>query len=279
MSSIMTGPNRIMTGPTGIGALLLAVLLVALPRGGTVLALGDGGGHADVCLELAATALPAGAWGAVVAAVDDVGARRTALFPVPTVVAQPVTEPGEDASSSPPATTLRLDVHSGHAGGTAPGTSAACLEPGVDWTARFDRGFLQAAADRMLADAPTTPGISSEIEVEWYPDDARIRTALAFEGPLGIPNGHCWVDDRLVVDPASGVVRASGEEGLETSPFAEGACGRFFDHLPDGGAGEQVVELLPVSVALEDGRELWFVATRVTVRDDAVVVVGVLEAR
>ena len=53
----------------------------------------------------------------------------------------------------------------------------------------------------------------------------------------------------------------SGEQGVKTSIFAEGACGRFFDHLLQGGAGEQAVTLFPSHVALPTGETLHFVAT------------------
>ena len=129
----------------------------------------------------------------------------------------------------------------------------------------------------MLAEAPTTPGIDSDVVIDWYPTEARMRTTLVFAGPLDIPNGTCWIDDTLSVDSVTGTIVASGERGLETSPFAEGACGRFFDHLPDGGAGEQAVTLLPRIVALTDGSELRFVAEDVRVEEDAVSVSGRLE--
>jgi hypothetical protein len=129
----------------------------------------------------------------------------------------------------------------------------------------------------MLAEAPTTPGIDSEVIIYWYPDETRMRTLLAFAGPLDIPNGTCWIDDVLAVDAATGTVVASGEQGLKTSPFAEVACDRFFDHLPDGGAGEQAVSLLPATVTLAAGSELRFVAEEVLVTDEAVSVSGRLE--
>jgi hypothetical protein len=169
----------------------------------------------------------------------------------------------------------RFDIWSGQEG-MAVGVGAPCLEPGATWTARFGRDFLQAGAERMLAEAPTTPGIASNVTIEWYPDETRLRTILEFAGPLDIPNGQCWVDDVLSVDSATGTVSASGEPGVQTSPFAEGACGRFFDHLPDGGAGEQAVTLLPAAIDVGGGQALRFVAERVEVQEDAVVVSGSL---
>ena len=193
------------------------------------------------------------------AAVSETVAERTALFPAPRVDQEPT----------------RLDIDSGHL--SEERGYGSCLESGSEWTARFGRAFLEAGADQMLAEAPTTPGIDSDVTLEWDPDDVRVRTTLVFAGPLDIPNGTCWIDDALSVDADAGVVVASGEQGVKTSPFAEGACGRFFDHLPDGGAGEQAVTLLPMSVALPDGSELRFVAEGVRVADDAVWISGRLE--
>ncbi len=214
---------------------------------------------ADLCFEVAEGAIDTAAWASVREAVSQVVGARTALFPDPTIVEAPLS---------------RLDVASGHAG--LPATAAACLEPGSDWTARLGREFLEAGADRMLAEAPTTPGIASDVTLEWYPDESRLRTTLVFAGPLDIPNGTCWVDDRLSVDPATGTAVASGEQGVETSPFAEGACGRFFDDLPDGGAGAQAVTMMPATVELAAGT-LMLVVRSVIVRDDAVVLSGSLE--
>jgi len=211
---------------------------------------------ADVCLEVTPGVLSAPEWSSVADSVAAALEPRGALFPDPQVAT-------DDAL---------LVVHSGH-DGLARGADG-CLRDGFEWTARFGRDFLEAGADQMLAEAPTTPGIASDVTIEWYPEDARLRTTLVFAGPLDIPNGRCWVDDALTVDAAAGTVVASGEEGLETSPFAEAACGRFFDHLPEGGAGEQAVTLLPRSVVLADATVLRFVAEEVLVADDAVSVSG-----
>lgn len=215
----------------------------------------------DVCLELSAGAISAGETAELEAAVESAISARGALFPQPVVVS--------DGAG-------RIDIYAGHDHGGA-GLTDPCLQPGSGWTARFGRDFLAAGADQMLAEAPTTPGIDSEVDIEWFPEERRLRTTLVFAGPLDIPNGTCWIDDALTVDAESGIVAASRERGLETSLFAEGACGRFFDHLPDGGAGEQAVTLLPATVVLDDGTTLRFVAGEVSLEDDSVVVAGSLE--
>ncbi len=217
--------------------------------------------HADLCLELTDGAVSEAEWTATTEQVVVAVESRSALFPEPTDMADPL---------------RRFDVWSGREGVVA-GTGASCLEPGFDWTTRLGRDFLEAGADQMLAEAPTTPGIESSVTIEWYPDESRLRTTLVFAGPFDIPNGTCWVDDALSVDTTGGTVVASGEQGVKTSPFAEGACRRFFEHLPDGGAGEQAVTLLPPAVELGDGGMLRFVAGDVMVRGDAIIVSGSLE--
>ena len=237
----------------GAALLLTSTAAVADPAGSSM------EHFADVCLELDSGSLSTEDWASVAAAVDEAVAERPALFPSPQLDQEP----------------SRLDIASGHLP-AAPGY-AGCLEPGTEWTARFGREFLELGADQMLAEAPTTPGIDSDVIIDWYPDETRMRTLLVFAGPLDIPNGTCWIDDVLAVDAATGTVVASAEQGLKTSPFAERACGRFFDHLPDGGAGEQAVTLLPTTVALADGGELRFVAEDVWVSEDSVSVSGRLE--
>lgn len=211
---------------------------------------------ADVCLELAPEVVGPEEWSSVVAAIVEAITPRTALFPAPSL----------------DETGTRLAIDAGDGEGRP--ATGSCLEPGFEWSARFERDFLQAGAERMLAEAPTTPGITSAVDIEWLPAESRLRTVLVFAGPLDIPNGTCWIDDVIAIE--DGVVTASGERGLRTSPFAEGACGRFYEHLPQGGAGEQAVTLLPATVMLSDGRRLRFEAQDVTVREDALVVSGSL---
>ena len=236
------------------GALGAALLIVG--TGLPALAAEDA--PADVCLEIAAHAASEDDWSVIGERVGEVLVQRSALFPAPTIDRQP----------------SRLDIHSGHA--ALGDGSASCLEAGAEWTARFGRDFLEAGANQMLADAPTTPGIDSSVDLEWYADETRVRTTLVFAGPLDIPNGTCWIDDALSVDVESGGVIASAEQGVKTSIFAESACGRFFDHLPDGGAGEQAVTLLPTAIELTNGETLHFVADAVVVHDDAIIVSGSL---
>jgi hypothetical protein len=236
-------------------AVLVALLLVL----GSTASAGAQQPLADVCLEIEPGAVSEAEWAALAKPVAASVASRPALFPQPAIAEEGTTM----------AILAGRDDH-------VPKLVGPCLEDGFEWTARFERTFLEAGADQMLAEAPTTPGISSEVDIEWYPDESRLRTTLTFAGPLDIPNGTCWVDDTLALESATGLVSASGEQDRKTSPFAEGACDRFFDHLPDGGAGEQAVTLLPSMVELADGSRLRFVASEVSVGDDAIVVAGSL---
>ena len=214
---------------------------------------------ADVCFEIAPEILRAGDWEVVGHAVDESMAQRSALFPSPRV----------ERSAT------RLDIDSGHL--TAEPGHASCLVPGFEWTSRFGREFIAAGADQLLEEAPKTPGFSSSSLIEWYPDESRMRTTLEFSGPLGIPNGACWVDDVLTVDVATGSVSTSRERDQETSPLGGIVCDRFYAALPDGGAGEQTVSLLPETVAMPDGGELRFVVESVVVGEDALSVSGRLD--
>ena len=213
---------------------------------------------ADVCLTVAGglgdEALPT-----YVDLVSQVVAQNDALFPEPTIA---TTETG-------------LDIHSGHS--ELPARSGQpCLMHEFDWTARFARDFLLEGAELMLEQASKTPGFESSIELDWFPADARVRSTLTFSGPFGIPKGTCWIDDALSIEPESGRAVASGERGMDVSPLGDVVCARFYDNLPDGGAGEQAVSLLPTEVPLGDGQALRFVAETVHVSDDAVVVAGTL---
>jgi hypothetical protein len=235
-----------------VSATVGLVLTVAQPVAADLLPPGD----ADVCLEIASSAISAEEWAALGSPVTEAVGARTALFPSPRF----------DSAGN------RLTISSGHAG-LASGHDG-CLEGGHEWTSRFDRDFLEAGAELMLAEAPTTPGIDSAVTIEWHPQESRRRTTLEFAGPFDIPNGTCWIDDVLAV--ADGIVTTTGEQGVRTSPFAESACGRFFEHLPQGGAGEQAVTLLPMTIELPDGGQLRFVAEEVSVQEDALVVAGSL---
>lgn len=220
----------------------------------------DAGVDADVCLEVAAGAMSDADWTSLTEGVHAAIASHPSLFPAPSLQ--------QDGR--------RLDIWAAGAG-QMPAAGRPCLEPGSEWSARFGRSFLEAGADRMLAEAPTTPGIDSAVRLEWHPQEGRLRTTLTFAGPLDIPNGTCWVDDRLAVDGSRGVAVAMAEQGRRTSPLAGWACDRFFEHLPDGGAGEQAVNLLPTTVEPAEGAALQLTAQEITLHDDAITIAGSIE--
>ena len=224
----------------------------------------------DVCLSVRLGDLPdRAAWPEIIGAVDAATASeaRPQLFPAREL------EVLLGADDAPAIIAIWREARTSEQDPVLDG----CVADGATWTARIGRSFLVAGADNELAAAPTTPGIESNVEVEWYPDEGRVRTWLEFEGPLGIPNGTCWIDDVLTTE--RGVAVASGDTDLRTSPFAEGACGRFFDYLARGGAGEQAVTLLPSVVPLADGGTLAFLVSSVTVEEDAILMSGTVETR
>jgi hypothetical protein len=230
----------------------------------------------DMCLAI--TDLSATAWASVVADVADTVAAHATLFPDPLMVTDPTpagapvagatiavwATGGSDpvVTDDPPRLAAQPDARPG------------CAVEGPGWRLRFERGFLDAAADRMLADAPTTPGFSSSVDLEWAPGDDRVRTTLTFSGPFGVPNGTCWIDESLASDAGRVVIAA--DTGMQTSPLGDIACGRFFEHLGEGGAGAQAVSLVPVDVEVPGASGLRFGVTAVDVTDDAILVSGLL---
>lgn len=230
----------------------------------------------DLCLAVAPGVLPEGAWEELVAAVESTAAGRPLLFPQPAFVSAAAAGSASHEVARLEVTAVASDLPGDLEGRRA---TADCLDSAAQWTVRVSRTFLDEAADRMLAVAPTTPGIDSSVEVEWYPDEARVVTMLHFAGPMDIPNGRCWIEDVLSVEAASGVAVSRVGHGLETSPFAEGACGRFFDYLVDGGAGQQALGLVPSSVVLSEGPTIVLVAEDVRVDPAAIGISGRVEVR
>lgn len=246
-------------------------------------------GQPDVCLAVAAEHMDLEGWAALVSAVDVSMASRPTLIPDRSVVAIP--DPAEVSQADgldggvPAGERWRIGVWS--TGGSDVGSSepyaqalaeAACGPSDAAWSATLAGAFLRAGTQRELAAAPSTPGFESSIDVEWRAGEPRVRTVLRFSGPLGIPNGTCWMDDLLLID-AAGAAGAEVETGFTTSPFGEGVCGRFEAFLPDGGAGAQAVALLPTRVDSDDGGSLTLVASTVTVTDGGIELTGTLWRR
>ena len=130
----------------------LGIALVLLLTLGSALAVNaEGDSPADVCLEVAPGVMAADAWTHLTARISDTVAEHTALFPDPTITtASPEASPGADI---PP---RRLDIDAGRPGGVTDEPDAGCLEPGLEWSARFGRHFLSAGADQARGIAHAT---------------------------------------------------------------------------------------------------------------------------
>lgn len=267
--------TRVGSGPPSRAAGVLAgISILALTSISGSVAAASGESTSWVCVEVSADALPPAAWGDVIAAVSTAVASRTDLFPAPAIVSSSPASSGE----APPVS-YRIDITPDVTLDGPPQMPNECLGRNVDWTILVGRDFLDVGADRMLELAPTTPGISSNVEVSWFPAENRVRTTLHFAGPFDIPNGTCWIDDTLSTDTQLGRYTSEQHQGLETSPFAESACGRFFDYLANGGAGEQATKLLPLAIDRSDGRVLELIPTEVVVGERDIRLGGTVRVR
>jgi hypothetical protein len=250
---------------------VLLLLLAAVASGGSTVVAQDAPAP-DICLTIGAALEGEGS--AVIDAVRTAIAERPVLIPDPLVGSMSATDqPDVDPW-------LRVGVWSAAEESFLPAPSSSditawCGDDPIDgaWSAAFSGEFLRAGTRRELAAAPTTPGFSSSIDVEWDESADLVRTVLTFSGPLDIPNGTCWMDDVVSADGEGDTV-ALTTTGSQTSPFGDGVCGRFEEFLPDGGAGAQAIVLLPREIALSDGSVLDLRVERVDVRDDAIHLTG-----
>jgi hypothetical protein len=229
-----------------------------------------------LCIELTRAALPVEAWPGLISAVVAAAQARPDLFPEPALLAVP------DLASGAPAVAeaLRIGVWSA----TAPADSAmadrrirletaSCLTTGAAWSARVTLDLLRAGADRRASAVRLSPGTSAKVDVSFHPAESRVRTFLDFELPLGI-GGICWLDDVLSMDAPGGVATAASSTGMDVTPFAEYGCERFMALMPDGGAGEQAVSLVPTQVIHEGEPTRVLRAGQVRVEDAVIVVDG-----
>ena len=230
----------------------------------------------DICLAVDLDRLDEATTSAVVGSVQDALATRPVLIPALSIVG-----PDPTAAESPDAT-IRLAMWTNGAAepmaapdvpGAGCGTEA--MVEGT-WSASITGEFLRAGTKRELAAAGTTPGFTSDIDVEWSEADDLVRTVLTFSGPLGIPNGTCWMDDVVSADGQGGT-HAETTTDSATSPFGDGVCGRFEEYLANGGAGAQALVLLPRDIALADGDVLHLRVDGVDVRADGVHLSGGVE--
>lgn len=230
----------------------------------------------DICLTIGLDAIDDPTTDAIVTAVEGALATRPVLIPALSIVG-----PDPTAAESPSAT-IRLAMWTNGAAepmaapvAPGPGCGIEAVGEGT-WSASITGEFLRAGTKRELAAAGTTPGFSSDIDVEWREAEDLVRTVLTFSGPLGIPNGTCWMDDIVSADGQGGTL-AETTTGSATSPFGDGVCGRFEEYLANGGAGAQALVLLPREIALADGDVLHLRVDGVDVRADGVHLWGDVE--
>ena len=292
--------DRVMRSP-GVSRLVMAVVVSA---GACAIAGGASSVHAEtadtpaeagaappVCIEADASALDPGAWAAVLEAIKLAADQKPDFFPDATVVSLPdLTEPW-DAADTP---TVRIGIwvtasDAPDSAGDRQERLAAtdCLADGASWTTTISGELLQAGAERILAGArlpddsgspPIREDAEAAIAVEFDPAEGRVRTTLEFTVPVGPLRlgGRCWIDDSLGIDRATGTAVASASTGMDVDPFTESACQKFAAFMTEGGAGEQALALLPVTIPLGDGTTARFVATSANVSDRGVVISGVV---
>ena len=269
---------------TRLLVILLAALVSSLSATATSVAAAEPDVLApEICLLVDSPEVDDADWSAIVEAVQASLALRPVLVPAPIVLTLSEESPsgirqvGVWADSGTTDTGfLPADPTEGHCGAAVSGTDPDEGDSADGtWSAAITGEFLRAGTKRELAAAPTTPGFSSSIDVEWDEAADLVRTVLTFSGPLDIPNGTCWMDDVLSAD-GSGGTRAETTTGSQTSPFGDGVCGRFEEYLANGGAGAQAIVLLPRAIVLPAG-EVRLQVDGVDVRDDAVHLWGTVE--
>jgi hypothetical protein len=162
-----------------------------------------------------------------------------------------------------------------------------CLVSDSMWEARLSQELLFAAAERILAEArmpdesgeaPIPENATTEIAVDLYPDEGRIRTLLKFNVPVAFlnPGGECWIDDVLMPGEDGAPPSSNATDGQRTDPLVGSACDRFRGFMTAGGLGERALTLLPAQVALSDGSMIALEVLEVRVTNDALVLAGAI---
>jgi hypothetical protein len=212
----------------------------------------------DLCLELTSAVLPPEAWPSAVTAVTTLVSARPDLFPDPSVLSQVV--PADEATGK--ARSFRIGAWSTVGGSsgdersqTAGLAGESCLPEDATWGATITRSLLAAGAERRASSVDLSVGVTADVGVRFFPDEERVRTFLDFSMPLGV-GGHCWVDDILGVDAAASRAVISTEVGQDVTLFGDYGCQRFLELMPDGGAGEQALGLVPAKVGTGPERSL-----------------------
>ena len=227
---------------------------------------------ADLCLAFDASRLTAVRWAAITEDVTAAVQGRTLVFPSPSIVATP------DDGRAPDALGEGIVMVSVWAQGDAgpDAISEGCLVPQAEWSMVVSQALLQGSAARILESAGLPDDVSTQIDVEFYPDEERVRTTMRFTAAFGV-GGTCWVDDVLSIDPAAGSPLASDEMHQDLHFLApQDACTRFHAFMTDGAAGMLATHLMPRNLA-GPGIGVRFVATSVDVRDGELVLAGSMD--
>lgn len=246
-----------------------------------------------LCLGAATSLVDPGAWNEILDAVTVAAERNTDFFPDAVVVSTPdLTQPW-DPGASP---TVKIGIWG--TGGSDPGSSTEglarlaatdCLSDASEWTTTITHDLVLAAAKRMLADArlpldgeePLVPrDAKAGIDVEFYPDEQRVRTILDWSKPalLFDVGGLCWIDDALGAE--AGEVVVSSQAGKDVTPVVgEAGCALFQEFLGETGAGERAIELLPPEISLADGTVVRFVVDSVEIHGTEIIMAGSIETR
>lgn len=224
-------------------------------------------GPTELCLTFDTSRLDAGRIDAVVAGLADAIAARPLVFPAPVI----------DRTQAGTAVTIGVrDTDAGVTPVTA-GAPAPCLVEGADWSLAVSQRLLALSAVRILASAGLPENVSTEILVDFSADADLVRTTLRFSGDWGV-GGTCWVDDRLTVDPATGLAIASDELHQDLNPFApQDACTRFRAFMPDGGAGRMALQFAPGAPTVS-AAGAGFTVEATDVRADTIVLSGTFES-
>jgi hypothetical protein len=250
--------------------------LAVLAFGGSTSAAAQVSPPPDICLAVELDRLDEATTSAVVDSVQAALATRPVLIPALSIVGP------DPTTAESPGATIRLAMWTNGAAEPMAAADVPGAGCGTDvmgegtWSASITGEFLRAGTKRELAAAGTTPGFTSDIDVEWSEADDLVRTVLTFSGPLGIPNGTCWMDDAVSADGQGGTHAETTTDSV-TSPFGDGVCGRFEEYLANGGAGAQALVLLPREIALADGAVLRLRVDGVDVRADGVHLSGGVE--
>jgi hypothetical protein len=247
--AVTSGPRNV--GPTGVPSR-------SVPAADTVVSAASASAP-GLCFGMVASAIGDAGWQAVSDALVASARSAVHLFPQP------------EAAEGPTSLGIWEEPESGL---SRPAPLCAVSDAG--WQATVGRGMLERGALRRAASVELSAGTTAAVSVRFDPKATLVRTQLDFSMPLGV-GGKCWVDDRLGVEAGTGRAVSARQVGQYVTLFGDYGCRRFLELMPEGGAGEQAVELLPWEVPVGGGSVVRLVATSVTLDEDAITVAGRFE--